>query len=304
MPRRGALHDSTDPDTGYLGQTAPPAVRPRRGGSSEGLETRLMKKPKGEYAIQTVINAMRLLEAFREEEELGVTELSRRLALHKNNVFRLLATLEQQGYIEQRADTERYRLGVGALELGQSFARSRSLLRSAAPVIAEPGGGDVRDRAPGRAARPRGGAPERRSATAAGDVGAAGGSGVCPVHCTALGKVLVGLCPGGAAAGVRPRAPLRRRAREPHRDDHRRSRQAARAPAGRGAARLRAGHGGVRGRPGLRLGPGARLDAEVVAALSVSGPQFRLPEDALLAKVVPLVVDGADRLSRDLGYAT
>ena len=27
-----------------------------------------MKKPKGEYAIQTVINAMRLLEAFRDEE--------------------------------------------------------------------------------------------------------------------------------------------------------------------------------------------------------------------------------------------
>ena len=60
-----------------------------------------MKKPKGDYAIQTVVNAMRLLEAFRDEEELGVTELSRRLSLHKNNVFRLLATLEAQGYIEQ-----------------------------------------------------------------------------------------------------------------------------------------------------------------------------------------------------------
>ena len=43
-----------------------------------------MKKPKGDYAIQTVVNAMRLLEAFRDEEELGVTELSRRLSLHKN----------------------------------------------------------------------------------------------------------------------------------------------------------------------------------------------------------------------------
>ena len=35
-----------------------------------------MKKPKGDYAIQTVVNAMRLLEAFRDEEELGVTEQS------------------------------------------------------------------------------------------------------------------------------------------------------------------------------------------------------------------------------------
>ncbi len=71
-----------------------------------------MKKPKGEYAIQTVVNALRVLEAFHEEDELGVTELSRRLSLHKNNVFRLLATLEERGYIDQHAGTERYGLGV------------------------------------------------------------------------------------------------------------------------------------------------------------------------------------------------
>ena len=58
-----------------------------------------MKKPKSDYSIQTVINAFRLLEALRDSEELGVTELSRNLSLHKNNVFRLLATLEEKGYI-------------------------------------------------------------------------------------------------------------------------------------------------------------------------------------------------------------
>ena len=53
------------------------------------------KKPKGEYAIQTVTNALRVLDAFREADDYGVTELATRLHLHKNNVFRLLATLEQ-----------------------------------------------------------------------------------------------------------------------------------------------------------------------------------------------------------------
>ena len=66
-----------------------------------------MKKQKSEYSIQTVTNALKLLEAFRDEEELGVTELSCRLDLHKNNVFRLLATLELQGYIEQSAFSDR-----------------------------------------------------------------------------------------------------------------------------------------------------------------------------------------------------
>ena len=53
-----------------------------------------MKRSKSDYVIQTVTNALRVLEAFRDKEELGVTELSRRLGLHKNNVFRLLATLD------------------------------------------------------------------------------------------------------------------------------------------------------------------------------------------------------------------
>ena len=51
-----------------------------------------MAKPKSEYSIQTVSNALRLLEAFDQHDELGVSELARRLDLHKNNVFRLLAT--------------------------------------------------------------------------------------------------------------------------------------------------------------------------------------------------------------------
>ncbi|MFV1978139.1 MAG: helix-turn-helix domain-containing protein, partial [Myxococcota bacterium] len=46
------------------------------------------KKAKSDYVIQTVSHALRLLEEFRAEDELGVTELSRRLNLHKNNVFR------------------------------------------------------------------------------------------------------------------------------------------------------------------------------------------------------------------------
>jgi DNA-binding IclR family transcriptional regulator len=40
----------------------------------------------------------------------------------------------------------------------------------------------------------------------------------------------------------------------------------------------------------------------VVAALSVSGPSFRLGTDELLRDIVPRVTASADRLSRDLGY--
>jgi DNA-binding IclR family transcriptional regulator len=96
----------------------------------------MAKKEKSEYIIQAVDHALDLLEQFHGEvDELGVTELSKRLKLHKNNVFRLLATLESRGYIEQNRVTENYRLGLKTLQLGQTFIRQMGLLRQARPVL-------------------------------------------------------------------------------------------------------------------------------------------------------------------------
>ena len=95
-----------------------------------------MKKEKSVYIIQTVSHALELLEQFSGEvDELGVTELSRRLSLHKNNVFRLLATLESRNYVEQNRSTGNYRLGLKNLELGQTMIRQMGLLRQSRPVL-------------------------------------------------------------------------------------------------------------------------------------------------------------------------
>jgi IclR family transcriptional regulator, KDG regulon repressor len=96
----------------------------------------MAKKEKSEYIIQAVDHALDLLEQFHDDvDELGVTELSKRLKLHKNNVFRLLATLESRGYIEQNKVTENYRLGLKTLELGQTFIKQMGLLRQSRPVL-------------------------------------------------------------------------------------------------------------------------------------------------------------------------
>ncbi len=96
------------------------------------------KRNKKDYVIQSVMHAIDLLEAFKgENDELGVTELSKKLGLHKNNVFRLLATLESRGYIEQDKQTGNYKLGVKVLELGQHFIKHLGLLRQAHPVMRE-----------------------------------------------------------------------------------------------------------------------------------------------------------------------
>ncbi|MDA8272133.1 MAG: IclR family transcriptional regulator [Deltaproteobacteria bacterium] len=96
------------------------------------------KKDKASYIIKTVLNSLELLEAFKgEKPELGVSELSKILKLHKNKIFRLLATLEYMGYIEQDTFTENYRLGLKSLELGQSFIHHLRLLSIAKPVLRE-----------------------------------------------------------------------------------------------------------------------------------------------------------------------
>src|SRR5690349_12045690 len=98
----------------------------------------MVRRDKTNYVIQSVAHSLDVLEQFsRDVDELGVTELSKRLKLHKNNVFRLLATLEARGYIEQNRSTENYRLGIRCLNLGQSYVQHAGLLRQARPIMAE-----------------------------------------------------------------------------------------------------------------------------------------------------------------------
>jgi len=98
----------------------------------------MVRREKESYVIRSVTNALNLLEEFKgDRDELGVTQLSNRLKLHKNKVFRLLATLETKGYIEQDKATENYRLGVKNLELAQTFIKQLGLVRPLKPVLKE-----------------------------------------------------------------------------------------------------------------------------------------------------------------------
>src|SRR6516165_3183100 len=98
----------------------------------------MMRRDKTNYVIQSVAHSLDVLEQFAGDvDELGVTELSKRLKLHKNNVFRLLATLESRGYIEQNRATENYRLGIQCLQLGQSYVQHMGLLRQARPIMGD-----------------------------------------------------------------------------------------------------------------------------------------------------------------------
>ncbi|MCG8591403.1 MAG: IclR family transcriptional regulator [Proteobacteria bacterium] len=259
-----------------------------------------MKKPKSDYSIQTVSNALRLLEVFREDAEIGVTELSRRLGLHKNNVFRLLATLEQAGYIEQSAASERYRLGTRCLELGQAFSRGHPLLRRARPVLESLAGelqetvhlGVLRDF---EVVHLDAQEPDQLVLTTS-RVGRR-----LPAHCTALGKVLVG-CADAATQQAYDRDFVSRgrlqAATEHTIVDPLKLFEHLRGVMAEGVALDL-----EECAPGLCCAAAPVQDAagQVRAAISVSGPAFRLGQESLRERVVPLLTAAAGRLSQDLG---
>ena len=95
----------------------------------------MSKRDKETYVVQSIVNALELLENFKERDELGVTELSQKLELPKNNIFRMLATLASKGYVEQNPVNGAYRLGIKTFELGQIFRRRMGLLKQARPVL-------------------------------------------------------------------------------------------------------------------------------------------------------------------------
>jgi IclR family transcriptional regulator, KDG regulon repressor len=103
---------------------------------SKVAEIVMVKRDKANYMIQSVSHALDVLEELSKSGgEVGVTDLSNRLKLHKNNVFRLLATLELRGYVDQNLETEDYRLGVKSLQLGQAYLTQSSLVARALPIL-------------------------------------------------------------------------------------------------------------------------------------------------------------------------
>lgn len=84
------------------------------------------------YLLSTVVRAVNVLDVFMNSEgELGVTEVARRLGLHKSVTHRLIATLSELGLLAPGTAPGTYRLGVKALELGLSYLRNSPLDRAA-----------------------------------------------------------------------------------------------------------------------------------------------------------------------------
>src|SRR5918993_4651373 len=85
-------------------------------------------------AVQSVDRALSVLEILAAHGEVGVTEVAAELGVHKSTAFRLIAVLEGRGFVEQLADRGKYRLGFRVLRLAGAAAAQLDIAREGRPI--------------------------------------------------------------------------------------------------------------------------------------------------------------------------
>src|SRR3954452_25388890 len=85
-------------------------------------------------SVQSVDRALTILGILARLGEAGVTEIAGELGVHKSTAFRLVATLESHGMVEQNEERGKYRLGVGVLRLAGATTPRLDVVQEARPV--------------------------------------------------------------------------------------------------------------------------------------------------------------------------
>ena len=244
--------------------------------------------------VQSVARALAILEELS-EGELGVTELGRRLGVHKATASRLVATLAERGLVERNPSTEKYRLGFGLVHLAGAAMAGLDLVHQARPILQETAE-RTRETVNLAVLESDGVMHIDQIAGTRSIVSVSWVGRRTPHHCTSTGKVLLAFLEDGERERLLS-VPLERRTPNTIVDPGALRAQLAEVRA-RGYAytveELEEGLNAV-------AAPVRRADGEVVAAVSVSGPAFRLPR-ADIPRVSRVVMEAAGAISRRMGY--
>jgi DNA-binding IclR family transcriptional regulator len=239
--------------------------------------------------VQSADKALAILAAFDERRpDLGVSELAGELGMHKSTVSRLLAALERRGLVRRAG--ERFAPGPELARLGALALRGLALVETARPSLERLA--DVTGETVNLAVRDDERALNVLQVDAAHFVGVTDWTGrAAPLHASANGKVLLAFGSADLPRRLPRLTPRTIVDRGALRAELERTRRAGFAVA---VEELELGLHAVAAPVHEALGA-------CVAAVSVSGPAYRLPEGRLPA-VGELCVEAADEVSARLGF--
>ena len=246
-------------------------------------------------SVQSVDRAVSVMEFLSRRGWSGVTEVARELDFHKSTAYRLLTTLRDRGLVEQDTATEKYRLGFGLVLLARAVRADLDILRCARPVcerlsehtketvtIAVLEGDDA--------------VVIHQSISRASALGVDWTGRHTPLHATAAGKIFLAYMPEDQLLRILE-GPLERFTENTIVDPTSLkgyTRRILDEGYGYTVEELETGLNAVGA-------PICGVDGTVVGAVSVSGPAFRLPPDAL-PETGELSRRAAAEISRCLGF--
>jgi len=95
-------------------------------------------KNRSDYYNQSIKRAAQILNTLASQnKELGVSELSRIIGLHKSTVHRMLVTLEDENFVAYNKTLQKYQLGIKLLELGSMAKENIDIKNIAWPIMQE-----------------------------------------------------------------------------------------------------------------------------------------------------------------------
>jgi DNA-binding IclR family transcriptional regulator len=246
-------------------------------------------------AVQSVDRALSVLEILAAHGEAGVTDIAAELGVHKSTAFRLVAVLESRGFVEQLADRGKYRLGFGVVRLAGAAAaqldiaqEGRRVCQALAADLEETVNIAILD--------------SDRAVNVSQVRGPAAlsthnwvGQGT-PLHATSSGKVLLAHASDAVRKDVLSRE-LQRHTPATITDPEVLRQHLDQVVEQGWASTVEEFEVGL----SAVAAPVRGADGDVIAALSVSGPSFRMGEQDF-PRLARRVVSGADELSRRLGF--
>jgi len=118
-------------------ERTPPSKRNLPGSKAQILASHsLSHSPEERYIVPALLRGLQLLKQFTAQDKvLTGAELSRRLSLPRASVFRMLQTLEHEGFVERVDDSSGYKLALGILRLGFEYLASLELTEHGKPVV-------------------------------------------------------------------------------------------------------------------------------------------------------------------------
>jgi DNA-binding IclR family transcriptional regulator len=248
--------------------------------------------------VQSVDRAITVLEILARRGEAGVSEVASEIDVHKSTAFRLLGALEGRGLVEQAEDRGKYRLGFGLIPLAGAVSDRLDVTRQGRAVCARLASemGETIN----LAILQEHWAVNVDQALGPSTVSTHNWIGrLTPLHCTSSGKILLAHLPAErraallAASGMEQLTP-RTVTLAPTLDA-----ELAKVRVAGYAVALEEYETGLN----AVAAPVHDRSGAVIAALSVSGPAYRLDEDRL-ATLTPPLVRGAHEISRRMGWYT